>query len=797
MGRKKTSPTYNDECYLAARKFFDSEVIKDKDLKRIVEDIREKQKEYGIEGGDVVKFKSKSHRMRVLSVMDARAAVMGRVRRLVAERQAKSFVNRPEFVNDKMKAFIAKFEYIPEGVEGSHNGFWINQETNMKTMGRALDSFAEDADILRKGELDIEIADATYKLRKGESLDGLHPDAVRIGKKLNQYNNWLLNHMRESGIDIKYREDFIVRQTHDWEKVGAVDFKEWKKFLDGHIDHDATFKDVAGGKAERDKILQSIYQDITQGGYGQGVGNFGGQRSIIFKDGRSFGEYNKKFGRDNLMETVIASSRSSARASALAQTFGDLDVEKLWGDMELEAKKSLSGEALAKFERQAEKRKIMLDTMLGRSSDGPHEMLGKITRGTLSVQRMALLNNVALSTLPDLATTVGNMVSVTGMGRTTAYLQAMGDFVSSLPTAERKKWLGYFEESIDSVIESNYQRFGLGLDEPGGKFFRGAEEKYFRLVGLTQQTQAAKLANKRMLSRAVADLSDKGFEELPGTIKRSMDRVGITKKDWDVMKSHAREVDGKKYILPTDMPTDAMKQKVSKYFIAVTKGGVIEGGAMQHLALTGGKGASDPHGAGMRLLTQFLSFSMAIPRTMRQMKYSGEGMKANNFYEMVAGRGAASNVMRTAVDGMILGVAIQYITDLAKGKHPDLSDPEAYRNLALRGMQRGAMPILGQYFIDAAEGDLSLERLAGPTFSQIPAMGKILETTFEGDIGEALARTAKQGVRNLPGQNSILLKPIINKLFLTELNEVISPGYQKRMEKRVKKQGSEILFDTN
>lgn len=794
MAKKRTSKTYSDECYLAARKAFDPELISDADLKRITERVRELQKEYGIAGGDKVKFRNKAHRLRVHSVVDARAAVLQRARRLMAERKMKKFVNSEDFVGeDPMMPYYAKFEFVPENVKGSHSGFFINQETNLKVMGRALDSFAEDADILKKGKMDEDIADAVWRIQKGESLSDLPADAVRIGKKLHQYNKWLLNYMRESGVNIKERKDYIVRQTHDWEKIGAVDFKTWKDDIWQRLDLDETFKDIAD-VAEREKILNSIYVDVTTGNYGRGVGAFGGERTLIFKDGRNFAEYNKDYGRDNLFETVINTSRNSARVAALSQTFGDIDVAKLWKDMEAETAKKLSGKQLAEFGRHAEKREQMLDIMLGKTSEGPSELLNKITRGNLSLQRMALLNNVALSTLPDLATTVGNMVSVTGMGRWRAYAEAISDFVDSVPTQNRKQWLSYFEESIDSVVESNYQRFGF-MGDGGSRFFSSMEEKYFRLVGLTQQTQAAKLANKRMLSRVLADSSEMTFDQLPQTLKKSMERVDITAKEWDVIRQKVRDVNGKKYLVPSDMSGD-LKQKFSKYFIATTKGGVIEGGALQHMMLTGGRGAGDPVGAGMRTLTQFLSFSLAIPRTLKQMANNNKGVKAENFYEMLAGKGAASNVMRTAIDGMLLGMTIQYITDIANGRKPDLDDPEAMKNLVVRGMQRGAMPILGQYFIDAAQGDMSLERLAGPTFSQIPAAGKIISTTFEGDIKEAAARFAKQTARNFPGQNSIFIKPIFNKLFLTELNEVISPGYQRRMEKRMKKEGYDELFDT-
>lgn len=790
MGRKRTSTTYSDPCYLTAREVFSEELISDADLKRITEDINKKAKEWGLDDGDKVAFRSKQHRLRAMLVMDKKVAVRQRARRLMAERKVKRFVSDPAYAGDPMKAFYAKFEYIPDNVKGSHEGFFINQETNSRIFGRALDSLGEDAEILRTGKLDSEIADGVYRLNRGEDVSHLRPESVRIAKKLRQYNKYLYNYMRAAGVDIKHRNDYIVRQTHDWEKISEAGFEEWKDFIGPKLDEEATFQDIVD-VTEREKILNSIYEDITAGSYGNSVGGFGGQRTLIFKDGVAFSLYNNRFGRDNLMETVINTSRNSARVAALAQTFGDTDIERLWKMMEEETFKKLNKDQRVQFTRGAERRKQMLDIMLGRTSDGPSEMLAKVTRGTLSVQRMALLNNVAISTLPDLATTVGNIISATGMPRFQAYAEAVSTFVNSIPTENRKMWLSYFEESIDSLIESNYQRFGL-LGEGNSKFFRSAEEKYFRLVGLTQQTQAAKLANKRIFSRILGDIKGTSFKEMSPRMKATLDRVGITEADWKVMSNYAREVEGKTYILPSDMPSMELKQKLSKYFIAMAKGGVIEGGALHHLQLTGARGAGDPIGAGLRLLTQFMSFSLAIPRTLKQM--NANAMNADVLFKAF-GVNVSKNVMRTAVDGMILGMMVQYINDLAKNKNPDLTNPEAMKNLALRGMQRGALPILGQYFIDAAQGDMSLERLAGPTFSQIPAVGKIVSTTFEGDIGEALARTGKQISRNIPLQNSILMRPVFNKLFLDSLNEVISPGYKERMEKRAKKEGYDSVID--
>ena len=107
---------------------------------------------------------------------------------------------------------------------------------------------------------------------------------------------------------------------------------------------------------------------------------------------------------------------------------------------------------------------------------------------------------------------------------------------------------------------------------------------------------------------------------------------------------------------------------------------------------------------------------------------------------------------------------------------------------------------MGSYFFDALRGEYDqfgrslLKDLAGPTFSQIDDFAQLAGVIIK-DPKKGGSKLLKQIQKNTPGANLWFVQPIIQKAFLADLHEMLNPGYQRRMQQRVRREGQDFLYN--
>jgi hypothetical protein len=104
------------------------------------------------------------------------------------------------------------------------------------------------------------------------------------------------------------------------------------------------------------------------------------------------------------------------------------------------------------------------------------------------------------------------------------------------------------------------------------------------------------------------------------------------------------------------------------------------------------------------------------------------------------------------------------------------------------------MSIYGDFLFGAASrmGGGTVETLAGPVISDAGRLIDLYHRMLEGD--HAAARAAGLVLNTTPYMNLFYVRPVLNHMVLYQMQEMLSPGYMRRVQRDMEKQGQEWLI---
>ena len=145
------------------------------------------------------------------------------------------------------------------------------------------------------------------------------------------------------------------------------------------------------------------------------------------------------------------------------------------------------------------------------------------------------------------------------------------------------------------------------------------------------------------------------------------------------------------------------------------------------------------------------------------------------------------------VTGLMAGAVVEQMKAMIAGQDPrDMTDPRFW---VTAWMKSGAMGVYSDAVFNSERsyGGGLTTYLAGPTLSEL---GKTLETVtrpirrpYEGkevDIENMAGDLAKQAMGYVPGTKLFYTRLAYDRMVTNELQELMSPGYARRMERRVR-----------
>ena len=106
-------------------------------------------------------------------------------------------------------------------------------------------------------------------------------------------------------------------------------------------------------------------------------------------------------------------------------------------------------------------------------------------------------------------------------------------------------------------------------------------------------------------------------------------------------------------------------------------------------------------------------------------------------------------------------------------------------------MQGGGAGILGDFLLGEYNrfGKGLTTTLAGPTFSTADNIASTVSAAMHGE--DASAKAVSTIINNTPFANLFYLRPVLNHMFIYQLQETVNPGYLRRMERRIEKENNQ------
>tara|TARA_R100000234_G_scaffold46829_1_gene27980 strand:+ start:2610 stop:5357 length:2748 start_codon:yes stop_codon:yes gene_type:complete len=635
-------------------------------------------------------------------------------------------------------------------------------KTSIGKLLRLMEIEKVDAEF-RTGAIDREIMQELYEMKPGgrSGISG-NKSAEKIARIIHEIQSDMLRRMRAAGAIISERPDYIMTQSHDAIGIRRAGFDEWYNFILGKLDQEMTFKDLDPDVTPKE-FLQSVYNYLTTNQHYSsykikkksnnadktmynGPGNLAKRlsekhRQIHFKDADSFYEYNQKFGRKNIRETLVTSFEWNARNIALLESLGTNPknmLQRLLTRYTDEARAVLERSDLTPKERKrAEKNLSQLQSAAAALSESNQQNFfnaawlevsgytrqaagagsaAQISATLRSIQNITKLGSATVSAVADVPAQHMEL-RYQGVHPFQRTIQPFLNIVKGRgwKASERRDIAFMHGVGIDGVMGTMAHRF-----DPGGQatgYMTWAQTLFFKLNMLSYWTDAHRAGMINVLAAHLGKNSKKKFTELPVDVQRSMRQYNIDELEWDLVrksmyisneKSHTNQnftkyitIDGvKNKVLVTDEDIvaylklktgqesasaaqiqrvrDDISGRLSAYYVDRADYGVPMAGGFERTIMQMGTQDGTPLGTALRLMMQFKSFGITI---------LNRGMGRN-----LMGYGAESRTQALGKFNSINAVAMSTL----------LSGIFGYISLSLYAYTRGKEP---KQFMDWDEKD--------------------------------------------------------------------------------------------
>lgn len=228
----------------------------------------------------------------------------------------------------------------------------------------------------------------------------------------------------------------------------------------------------------------------------------------------------------------------------------------------------------------------------------------------------------------------------------------------------------------------------------------------------------------------------------------------------------------------------SMADRLQQFYADDLDSAVISPDARTLSFIRQGNRAGTPIGEALRLFWQFKSFGIAVMQRAFLREFHGYGPKLG--ISQVRGLGLLM------LGSLGFGYAAMTLKDLVKGKKPrPIDSPKTWAAAMAQG---GGLGIYGDFLFGESSrmGGGFLETLGGPTVGKAADAKRLFDAAKAGeDVG---AQGLRFVVSNTPGNNLFYTRMAADYLFLWELQEALSPGYLRRMERKAEQERGQEWF---
>lgn len=746
-----------------------------------------------------------------------------------------SFADRPDL----------GIESLLVGTNLARQGSRMSVAAEQKALGDAyIGGFIHDLErqdltgILAKGDSDVDIADALWKIGTKQDTSKLNDQVVSIARTIQKYQEAARIDANRAGANIGELPGYIARQSHDGEKIGSAGFDKWLEEIQPRLDP-RTFDDVSNPA----QFLRGVYDGLVSGDHlkapndapsngFKGPANIAKkvsqERVLHFKDGVAWHEYNTMFGTGNLRESVLRGLDMAGQNTAIMRRLGTNPESNLNMAMDIlagDVRKSGDPKALTNFN---DARRGMLANRFAEVS-GATRIPGNATQARVAAnvrawQSLSKLGGALLSSFTDLPVAASEMRY---QGK--SFLGSLGEMTAGLAkgrgSLEQREILSSFGVYADSMRGEIMRRFSAD-DSMGGKMSRGMS-LFFKLNGLSWWTDANKASAGLMMAHNLAQNKGRAWGSVDAGLRRTLELYDLDAGKWDLLRGmDTRMADGRDYMTTDGIPgipdehisayladqgrkvsdsavretRESLDRSLRAYVNDRVSYAVLEPDARTRSIMNQGTRPGTIMGDLNRFMTQFKSFPAAyMQKTMGRELFGrgyaptplGEGYRGSK--DLIAALRNGNGERLAMAQLMLWTTAFGYLSmsakDAVKGRQPrPADDPKTWVAAMTQG---GGFGIMGDFMFGEVSrfGNKPLESLAGPTLGTAANMVDLWAKVRSGD--DAASSALRLAQNNTPFLNLFYSRIAMDHLFLWSVQEAMNPGSLRRTEQNIQKENGQ------
>lgn len=693
---------------------------------------------------------------------------------------------------------------------------------------------------ISSGSNDREIADAMWRIGRGQKLDGMTWQSVEAAKIISKWQESARVDENRAGAWVGKVPGYIVRQSHDILKIRAAGYESWRNAILPRLD-DVTFD----GITDREQFLKNVYDGLASGVHlsadkpdwmngfkgSQNTAKRASQERVLhFKDGVSWHEYNQQFGTGSLREALFGGLNNAARTTGMMRVLGT-NPQNMFKYLSDTISEDLRGSASPAAQADFASKVKRLNRTTMPQIDGSLNIPGSVGMANASAGirgwlRMSQLGGAVISSFNDVPISATEM-RYQGQNFMQAVLGAMKGRFTRYNSAEQKEILSSIGVYSDAMTQEIIRRIS-GDDTLTGKMGR-AQQLFFKYNLMNFWTESGRNSNAMMITNWLAKNADHTYSQLPEDLRRVLDIHGIGDAEWNIYRNmDMADSEGRKFMTSSGIrgvPDEVIASYVEGKGMKVTERSVadardtLEGQLRGYVLDRLNIAMSEPGertqafmkmgtipgtvaGEAIRFAGQYKSFTASFMQNVLGREVFGRGYTPAGLGESKTasltnalfrnGKGAFMGAANLFVWATLFGYVSMQTKLMLKGQTPRPPDAKTFMAAAAQG---GGLGILGDFMFGEVNrmGAGPVTSLMGPAASNADSIITLLQQTTRGDAD--LGDWYRTSLDNTPFLNVFWLRTAMNGLILNRIQDALDPGSLERYQRRVEReQGNTFML---
>ena len=568
-------------------------------------------------------------------------------------------------------------------------------------------------------------------------------------------------------------ERWGLPQAHDSLKVRKVSFETWRDKILPKLGRDRMIDPMTGRAYSPERLelaLREAFEDIRTEGFhsmkpsGQGGGRSlakrrGEHRFLIFKDAESWMAYQDEFGAADPFSAMMGHIEGMARDIALMEILGPNPKATMrW------------------MEQVVEKQGAELDGIGGATKNLDR------ARGKMNATINAF-NAITDINFGRIAAAHAGIPQAKVLARTVKLLNPL-DSEDKLVAVR----LGLIAEEWSSMAAAQSRYVG---DVTGPEISKRLSDLVMKWSALGPWTQAGRWGFGMEFLGYMAQVRGKEFDELNPALQSTLERYGIGRGSWDVIRAtEPYNHRGSTFLRVEDLAertdiepglADDLATRILEMVQTETEFAVPSASVRGRVMFTGGARPGTLIGEAVRSVAMYKNFSVTLMHThiMRGLMQRGPLGKGRYFANLV-------------ISSTLMGALALQLKEISKGRDPRsmVEDPGAFWGAAL--IQGGGLGIFGDFLFSDVNrfGGSLAQTTAGPVFQFGDDVRRLLIGNALQGAGGADTNTGRELVnflrRYTPGGSVWYARLGYERLIVDELQRHLDPRANQQFRARAR-----------